>query len=365
MPEKVSFLEHALSVIEERGRIDRKSMARGAVVMAAALIVGCAFVWSYVGGLHEPAFHKVSLAVAGPPALSQKLGSGDQFKVTQVASRHAAVDRIRDRRASGAVVAGPHGLDVLVATLAGAPIADALRADLAPELQAQAPRGTPVRVLDVKPAPRNDPAGLSPFFLALSLTISSYVGAVFFALAFGVKPVRVWWRLLGVAGIALALAIGEVAIVHAVGALHGHYLTLALSGLLLGLSVSVITVGLQSFLGVLGTAMAILLFVILGNPSSGGPVPTELLHGVWRTLGPYLPVGAATDLIRNVAYFDGHKVSRSLLVLFSWLSVGIVFVLASLRARPLGLQMKGDFDRQQAASVATADASQAPRRRAA
>jgi len=170
-----------------------------------------------------------------------------------------------------------------------------------------------------------------------------------------VKPVgqRVWWRLLGVGVLGLVLALGEVAIVYAIGPLHGHYVPLVLGSLLLGLSVSVFTVGLQSFLGIVGTTIAILVFVVLSNPSSGGPIPNQLLPGIWRTVGPYLPEGAGTDLYRNVVYFGGHDLTRPLLVMFTWLTIGVLFVLASVRARPMGLQMKDDLDRQ-AASRATA-----------
>jgi len=366
-PDKKSRVANALSIVEDRGNIDRQSLVRGAVAIVAAMIVGLGFVWSFVGALHQPKFHNVPIAVLGPPALTKALGSGGEFAVTRVDSERAAVDRIDDRKADGGIVVGPRGINVLVASVAGLTISDALSTDLPPKLSALAPAGTPVQVVDVKPAPKNDPLGLSPFFLALSVVIGNYIGAIFFGLAFGVKPEasRVWWRLLGVSILGLVLALGEVGVVYAIGPLHGHYVPLVLVSLLLGVSASFITVGLQSFLGILGTTVAILVFVILGNPSSGGPIPTQLLPGIWRTVGPYLPNGAGTDLYRNIVYFGGHDLTRPLLVLFAWLSVGVAFVLASVRARPVGLQMKDDFDRQQASRAAATQASQTSERRAA
>jgi len=349
-PQTQSAVDSALSITADTGRIDHRSLVRASVVIVAAMVVGLAFVWSFVGGLHQPAFHKVPIAVVGPPALSQKLASGGEFAVTRVDSLQAAVKRVDDRNADGGIVVGPAGIDVVVAPVAGLTISNALQTDVVPKLAAVAPRGTPIHVLDVKPAPKNDPLGLSAFFLALSVMIGNYIGAIFFALAFGVKPVgrRVWWRLLGVSIIGLVLALGEVAIVYAIGPLQGHYVPLVLGSLLLGLSVSFITVGLQSFLGVVGTTIAILVFIILGNPSSGGPIPNQLLPGIWRTVGPYLPEGAATDFYRNVVYFGSHNLTRPLLVMFAWLLAGVLLVLASVRARPHGLQFKDDFDRQNA-----------------
>jgi hypothetical protein len=357
-----SEVDNALSITADTGSIDRKTLIRGGVAILAAVIVGLAFVWSFVGALHEPTFHKVPIAVVGPPALTHALNSGGEFSVTQVDSRQAAIDKVDDHDALGGIVVGPHGIDVLVASVAGLTVSNALSADLPPKLSALAPPGTPVRVVDLKPAPKNDLLGLSPFFLALSVVIGNYIGAIFFGLAFGVKPEgrRVWWRLLGVSIIGLTLALGEVAVVYAIGPLHGHYVPLVLGSLLLGLSVSFITVGLQSFLGILGTTIAILIFVVLGNPASGGPVPNQLLPWVWRTVGRYLPNGAGTDLYRNTVYFGGHNLTRPLLVLFAYMAIGIVFVLASVRVRPHGLQMKDDFDRQEASRTAPKQPREAP-----
>jgi hypothetical protein len=355
-------LDNALSITTDSGSMDHKSLVRGAVAIVAAMVVGLAFVWSFVGGLHQPTFHKVPIAVYGPAALRQKLNSGSEFSVTRVDSRQAAIDKVDNHDALGGIVVGPQGIDVLVASVAGLTVSDALSTDLPPVLAAHAPPGTPVRVVDLKPAPKNDPLGLSVFFLALSIMIGNYIGAIFFGLAFGVKPVgrRVWWRLSGVGILGLVLALGEVAIVYAIGPLHGHYIPLVLGSLLLGLSVSFFTVGLQSFLGIVGTTIAILVFIILGNPSSGGPIPNQLLPGIWRTVGPYLPEGAGTDLYRNIVYFGSHNLTRPLLVMFTWLTIGILFVLASVRARPLGLQMKDDFDRQEASRTAAAQPPEAP-----
>jgi hypothetical protein len=362
-----SEVDNALSITADRGTIDRQTVVRGSVAILAAIIVGLGFVWSFVGALHKPAFHKVPIAVLGPPELTRALSSGGEFAVTRVDSRQAAIEKVDHHNALGGIVVGPSGIDVLVASAAGLTVSSALSTDLPPKLSAAAPAGTPVRVIDVVPAPKNDALGLSPFFLALSIAIGNYIGAIFFGLAFGVKPVgrRVWWRLLGVSIIGLILGLGEVAVVYAIGPLHGHYVPLVLGSILLGLSVSYITVGLQSFLGILGTTCAILIFVVLGNPASGGPVPNQLLPGIWRTIGPYLPNGAGTDLFRSVAYFGGHNLTRPLLVLFSYLAVGVVFAVASVRARPLGLQMKDDFDRQAASRATETQSSPAPQRRAA
>jgi len=42
------------------------------------------------------------------------------------------------------------------------------------------------------------------------------------------------------------------------------------------------------------------------------------------------------------------------------MAIGIVFVLASVRVRPHGLQMKDDFDRQEASRTAAGQPPEAP-----
>jgi hypothetical protein len=104
-----------------------------------------------------------------------------------------------------------------------------------------------------------------------------------------------------------------------------------------GTTVATITVAVQSLLGIMGGGVAILLFVVLGNPASGGPAATPPLPGFWRMIGPYLPTGAGTDLVRNIAYFDGNATTRPLLVLFAWLVGALVVVAPSTPTHPVAV----------------------------
>lgn len=218
---------------------------------------------------------------------------------------------------------------------------------------------TPVAVTDVVPLPAADSRGVSPFYLVVALVVAGYLGAAFLGLVFGTKPVgaRVWWRLLGIVALSLVMAPLAVALVHAIGPLDGHFLGLTGACLLLCLAVGAIAVGLQSALGVVGTGVCILLFVVLGNPASGGAYATELLPGFWRTVGPYLPTGAGVDLVRNIAYFDSHALGRPVAVMALWLALGVALTAAFARARPHGLATKEDRDRQRAEAEALAGAA--------
>lgn len=353
-PRSDSPAAEALRIIRGEDAMDRPTLIRGFVVIAAVTIIGLAFVWSYVGALHQPAFHGVELAVVGPTGVVKQLNASGEFAATSVPSRQAAIQRIDDRKDYGAIIVGRRGINVLVAQAAGRSVAVALQATLPSALRAAAGTRTRVAVTDVKPLPQTDFNGLTPFYLALGIVVASFMGAMFFGVVFGLKPLgrRVWWRILGFSILALALGLGEVGIVNAVGPLRGHYVVLVLVGLLLGTTVATVTVALQSLIGVLGSFVAILLFVVLGNPASGGPYATELLPGIWRTIGPYLPTGAGTDLFRNIVYFDGNTTTRPLLVLFVWLAGGLVLAAVGTRIRPLGLHMQPDREQLQPAEAA-------------
>lgn len=339
------------------GRPDRATAGRALAVVLIVLVVGLAFVWSYVGALHEPRFHGVPLVVVGPPALATQLERGDAFEVTQVATRADAVRALRDREAFGGVVAGARQVELLTASAAGLAVAEGLRTDLRPRLATQT--GATVRVTDVRPLPRVDARGISPFYLAVGLVVAGYLGAAFLGLVFGTKPsgAAVWWRLLALGCLAVPMGLASVLLVHGIGPLRGHTAALALAGMLLCFVVANVAVGLQSAFGVAGTGLAILLFVVLGNPASGGPFATDLLPQPWRAIGADLPTGAGVDLIRNIAYFDGHATLRPIIVLLTWLAVGLALVLVFARRPARGLQTAADRERAQVEAEAMSAAA--------
>ena len=94
-------------------------------------------------------------------------------------------------------------------------------------------------------------------------------------------------------------------------------------------SVAAITSGLQGLLGFVGTGIALLLFLVASNPSAGGAIVFPVLPGFWRTIGPWLPTGGATTLLRNTVYFGGHHLAHSLVVLLIYAVIGVVLMIAA------------------------------------
>jgi len=79
-----------------------------------------------------------------------------------------------------------------------------------------------------------------------------------------------------------------------------HFGTLWLTGTLVVFSAAVLTAALESWVGLVGTGLAMLVLFVVGNPGSGGVYPPEFLPGPYRGLHAWLPTGQATDLVRAV-----------------------------------------------------------------
>src|ERR1035441_10620957 len=86
-------------------------------------------------------------------------------------------------------------------------------------------------------------------------------------------------------------------------------------GALIIFAAGAFTTFLMVIAGTIGIGLAILVFVVLGNPSAGGAYAPPPLPAFWRVIGPWLPTGAGTSAVRAVAYFDGVNSTSQALVM--------------------------------------------------
>ena len=145
-----------------------------------------------------------------------------------------------------------------------------------------------------------------------------------------------------VSGVGGALITGPV-----LGVFDGHLLALATFGALLVFAVGAFTTALQVWTGLVGIGLAILLFVVLGNPSAGGAYPAPLLPPFWAAIGPWLPPGAGTSAVRGIVYFGGAGAGQAVLVLAVYALVGAVATL-------LGSGRRGTVDQLEPVAVPAA-----------
>jgi uncharacterized phage infection (PIP) family protein YhgE len=93
--------------------------------------------------------------------------------------------------------------------------------------------------------------------------------------------------------------------------------------------VSMFSSALISLFGIFGTALVIILFVILGTPASGGIVPVNLTgNGPWQWLDPVLPTGASVSALRQAVYFNSVDIMRHLLVPIIYSAIGLLVLLS-------------------------------------
>ena len=305
-----------------------------ALLLLGVLAVELVMIGSYVGALHKPRPHDVPVEIAGPRALAlpaaQALGkrAGDRLDVRVATDPASAREAIETRDAFAALLVGPRGDRLLVASAASALIAEELRA----ELRAAEPAARTLRVEDVKPLPADDPRGISPFYLVVGWLVGGYLAATILGLARGGAARS--RRLAAVRMGALALyaiasgALGVLIVQGLVGVLEGETLALIGAGALIVFATGAITAALQAVLGVAGTALAIVVLVAIGNPASGGVFATELLPHPWRDIGALLPPGAGTTLVRNISYFGGNATGAALVVLIAYVVVGTLVTVA-------------------------------------
>jgi hypothetical protein len=299
--------------------------------MIAAAIVGVQVLFAFCLGypLLHAAPHEVPIGVAGPPAVVSRLsarlqGQRGAFDVRLYAGAAAAVAAIRDRDVDGALVVGPRGPQLIVATAAGASLANLLTA----EAQGLG-RGHPLRVTDLVPAPRRDPQEVGALATLLPLVLISLALGAALALA----ERRPWRRLGWCAGASAAAGLGVGGVAASLGTFTGSYwadagvLALLVFGLSAASSGLVSARTLRPLEGLFALTM-----ICLGIPSAGALLPTALLAEPWRTIGPYLPPAAALNALRGITFFDGAATGGPLAILACWSVLGALLVVVGSAA---------------------------------
>ncbi len=96
------------------------------------------------------------------------------------------------------------------------------------------------------------------------------------------------------------------------------------------------TEALQALFGIAGTGIALIAFIVLGNPATGVAFSPAMLPGFWRAIGFWLPPGAGVRAETGAVYFKGHATLGALAVLavYAGVSAAVALVMASRRARP-------------------------------
>ncbi|MGW6199633.1 hypothetical protein ACWF0M_26015 [Kribbella sp. NPDC055110] len=285
-----------------------------------------AFAWP--SARSEP--RNVPLAVSGPtPAVAQIEAGLEQampggFEITAVPDRQAAVQRIEDRDAYGAIVLDAAQPEVLTAS-AGGPVVAQLLTQLATRME------SPAKVTDIVPLPKDDPRGAGLAAGALPLVLGGIIAAAALTqlVRTGAK------RMIGAVTFAVTGGLALAAVLqYWLGSFEGSYFGNAGVIAMSIAAISLTLLGLEWLLGTAGLALGGAVMMLLGNPLSGMTSAPEMLPSGWGTLGQLLPPGAAGTALRSVSFFDGAGAARPLVVLTCWLLAGVLLCgLGALRSR--------------------------------
>jgi hypothetical protein len=312
------------------------------VFVLGVLVVQLAFITSYIGAFHNPVPHDIAVEVVGSSPVAGEVSAhlnalpGKPLATSALGTEAAAVAELRQNRTAAVFLPSLAGTGdvLLVASAGGAAQASAVEG-IFQQAEAASHRGLGVR--DLVPFQSGDGRGLSAFYLVVGWLIGGYLLAALFGLVHG-RP-RTWrraaFRLLAAVPYALLSGLGGAIIIGPVlGAVHGHFVAVAGVGALLVLSAAATAVGLQALMGTAGIGAILIIFVVLGNPSAGGPYQASLLPTFWRVIGGALRNGAGVTTIRQITYFGAYGIAKPLIVICIWIVAGTVLTLAVTAVHP-------------------------------
>ena len=308
-------------------------------LIIGAFLLHLGFIASYVGAFHQQQPHGLQVSVISDhnwqSYVANQLNAipGKPVYAYAETDQATAKKMLTERRRQGVYLFNPNGNTdtLLVASSAGS--SDAAAVELIFQ-QVAAKQGRSVQMTDIAPVQPGDSRGITGFYLVTGWLVGGYLMASLVGLSRGGKARnfrRMLWRLALCAVYAvLSGLLGTLIVDQWLGALTGHYWQLAAIGMLLSATASIFTMGMEAVFGVVGVGIAILLFVVLGNPSAGGAFNYEVLPQPWGFMGQWLPNGAGVDAVRSVVYLDGYSLGFHLSAMAWWLAVGLlVFLLAA------------------------------------
>ncbi|MBP1160914.1 hypothetical protein ABIC28_002082 [Rhodococcus sp. PvR044] len=307
-------------------------------VVLGVLLLQLGFITSYVAAFHQPTPRDIPIAVVTESGLPDGIGQqvtdelngidGHPVEARTAANTYEARSLIRDREIMGAYVISPAGTDTLItANAAGSSAATALEG-IFTEVDTVKHRTFVVR--DEVPVAVHDNRGLSGFYLSLGWVVGGYLLAAAIGLLIGAPST------LREAGKHIAIMAGYAAVsgflgalitTHLLGTFTGHLLPLSLLGAGVVFATGIFTMGLRAAVGILAVPLAILIFVVLGNPSAGGAFGSNVLPGFYAAIGRWITPGAGTEGVRSIVYFQGTGVGQPIVTLAIYTVVGVALML--------------------------------------
>jgi hypothetical protein len=309
---------------------------RALVIVLVAFVMGALFVYSYIDALGRPAARAITTAVVGTSpartpfvnALEKAANKGLVLRdYPDLASAEKATERQQVYLILAFTTKRTTTVTALLSTASGPSVARLLSTAL-PE--AATASGNTLQLTDLHPLTSADPAGLAPFYLTIGATILGFVTT--FQLRANARPLPLppWLAFTGglsiLGSLVLLLLVKDVLHALPVPFFQG-WLVLALQMI----CATAVAATMSTLIGRWAILPTWLLFVVLGNTSSGGAVSPALLPEPFRFFSRALPSGSTVSLLRSSAYFPDASRLESWLVLSGWAFVAVAALLISTR----------------------------------
>nr|WP_260763553.1 SNG1 family protein [Candidatus Mycosynbacter amalyticus] len=312
--------------------------------------------FSYITAFHHPKAHSLPLAVVGEASKVDTVAktlqdkSNGAYSVSVVSSKDEAVSKLKRQDIYAIYTPTFPTSTITVASAINKSLTtsletslrqfdeqyqQAVRKQLAANPQTAALAQAPIKsttVDDIAALPAEDPNGIGLFYVAFAFVFGGYFAAVSLNLIRGKRiytHVNAIIRTIGMAVFAFVTSLGVAGIAQSAHILpDGNFWTVVGVGTLTTYGVGMFSGALITLLGMAGTALVIILFVVLGTPASGGPVAVALTgDGIWKSLAGVLPTGSGLSALRQAIYFNGIDIMRYLLVPIVYSLIGVAVLL--------------------------------------
>jgi hypothetical protein len=274
------------------------------------------FVAAYTVALGRPSPRHLPVGIVGTPSaqlLNALQARSNEFDLRTYPSREAAVDAVNRQQITAVVDAGVAPPQLLVSSAS-----DPSSARVLMQLDQSSPGRFVLPLVDLHPLPPSDPAGLATFYLVIAATLLGFV--TMFQLRANVKTLglRKWLTVVVVLSVVGGAALAAVA---------GPWLQ-ALQApfpklwLLVSVQIAIASLFNSTMLVLIHRWAIIptwLVFILLGNTSSGGAVSASLLPQPFAFLNHALPSGATVSALHSAVYFPEHQRLLPFVVLGVWL----------------------------------------------
>jgi hypothetical protein len=322
--------------VPARSRGTAGPASRILVVMVAAVLAQLALIAAFTGVIGRPTLRNADVGlVAQKPTVAAPLPG---ITYHPLATEAVARQEVASGDLPAALVVDGRSQTFLIdGSSAGASLTLVLEAEFGAAAQKMSARLT---TQNLRPLPVSDPRGIGTFLLGIGWVIGGYLGMTLLSRAFGARA-RTRRGALAMLGCTLAYAVlsavaGVVLVDPVMGVLTGSAAQLIGAGTLIVFAVATFTAALMRLLGLPGLVVAVGTLVILGNPTSGGSVPVQMMAGGWRFFAQILPTSAGVSFIRSFAYLDGNQMNDPLTVLLIYTAVSVLVLLGLAIRRGAG-----------------------------